>query len=44
MASTPSDKTVLKTNAGNVRVSAATTGKDLTLGLVDARSAADRTA
>ena len=44
MASTPSDKTVLKTNAGNVRVSAATAGKDLTLGLVDARSAADRAA
>ena len=36
------DKAVIQTNAGNVRISAASSGKDVTLGLVDARSAADR--
>ncbi|PQA79922.1 hypothetical protein C5F52_27345, partial [Limnohabitans sp. TS-CS-82] len=44
MSTTFTDKTVIKTNAGNVRVSAAAATKNLTLGLVDARSNADRAA
>jgi hypothetical protein len=37
------DEATLQTNAGNVRLSAATAGKNVSVGLVDTRSAAGRT-
>ncbi|WP_408597865.1 beta strand repeat-containing protein, partial [Limnohabitans sp.] len=39
-----SNKAVIQTNAGNVRLSAASAAKNVSLGLVDARSDANRTA